>query len=1008
MSTRLFFALACSIQLAVAASTPALRPGKLLRKSLVGGQTHSYSITAAKGDYIHVEAKADGVDVSLVVYSAEGKKSVWWDNAFLIANADTRYRVEVAPDNPKAKRGHYRLRLERRPATEVDVQRVLAEQLCILAGAALARSKSDEALGYWHQALPLFRELKDARREAETLWQSASTLMDAFRFAEAEPEIEASVAIYRRLGDRAEEAAMLARQGVNLRLMNQFDKSRDALEESLKIRRNLRDKAALAESLDRLGITWSAQDRADRAVECYREALGIVRTLHGDPMELVRELNNISVAYAALGQNDKAAASLEEALPTVRRIGNKEREAVVLSDLGGVSINLKQYARAVRVLEQALAIQEALKQPNSQTLANLGSAYQRLGQTDKAIASLNRALPVARAQKERRNEGAILNLLGRTYRSAGQYDAAVAYYEQGRAILRQVQSPEFESISLSGLMLCWKGKGQPAIAIFYGKQSVNLLQGLRFQMRSMQLELRESFLKGNEEPYHDLAELLIAAGRLPEAEYVMDLLKEQEYRDFVRRAADAGEVRRAALTPAEAEWARRDDVLSDRIVAIGAERGTLLARPNLNPQERQRLESLDRDIEAANREFQRYVETLVQTDASRTRLEQLREGQGMMEDLRDLPAGTVAIYTLVTERKYVAILITSEIEKAYESAIPAVDLNRKILEFRELVEHPDLDVRPMAKELYGILLGPMAADLLQAKAQTIMWSLDGCLRYLPLAALYDGEKYLLEQYRLSVFTPASNARLKDKPSARWQALGLGMTKGALGAPPLPEVASELKGIIAQQAGGGVLPGEIVLDEQFTEQAMRAELRKRFAVVHIASHFHFEPGDESGSFLLLGDGSRFTLADLKSQTNLFGGVQLLTLSACSTGLSDAGGDGKEVEGFGVLAQREGARAVVASLWSVADVSTSLMMQRFYRLRQEDESASKLEALRQAQLELLHGELGGGNRAARRALIHDPGRTSAVKVPQAPKFAPDAKAPFAHPYYWAAFYLMGNWL
>src|SRR5262249_37907104 len=153
---------------------------------------------------------------------------------------------------------------------------------------------------------------------------------------------------------------------------------------------------------------------------------------------------------------------------------------------------------------------------------------------------------------------------------------------------------------------------------------------VRYRMRSMQRELQDSFLKRNEEPYHELAELLIGAGRLPEAEQVMDLLKEQEYREFVRRAAetDSGELRKAGLTRAEAGWAGRDEALSDRLVAIGAERGVLLAKPNLNPDERRRLDALERDLEAANREFQRYVESLAVLRPAPSKLEQLREGQG--------------------------------------------------------------------------------------------------------------------------------------------------------------------------------------------------------------------------------------------------------------------------------------------------------------------------------------------------------------------------------------------
>ena len=93
-----------------------------------------------------------------------------------------------------------------------------------------------------------------------------------------------------------------------------------------------------------------------------------------------------------------------------------------------------------------------------------------------------------------------------------------------------------------------------------------------------------------------------------------------------------------------------------------------------------------------------------------------------------------------------------------------------------------------------------------------MWSLDGVLRYLPLAALYDGKQYLIEQYRVSVMTRASNTRLLGHPDPEWKAAGFGVTKAYENAPPLPSVASELAGIIHTKPGdAGVLAGEIMLD-----------------------------------------------------------------------------------------------------------------------------------------------------------------------------------------------------
>src|SRR5207253_1299522 len=96
-------------------------------------------------------------------------------------------------------------------------------------------------------------------------------------------------------------------------------------------------------------------------------------------------------------------------------------------------------------------------------------------------------------------------------------------------------------------------------------------------------------------------------------------------------------------------------------------------------------------------------------------------------------------------------------------------------------------------------------------------------------------------------------------------------------------------------------------------------------------FQFVPGDETRSFLVLGNGERLSLEEVKNSVNLFSGVDLLSLSACSTGVGGPGADGREVEGFGVLAQRQGAKAIIATLWPVSDESTRLLMRHFYELR-----------------------------------------------------------------------------
>jgi CHAT domain-containing protein/tetratricopeptide (TPR) repeat protein len=874
-------------------------------------------------------------------------------------------------------------------------------------------SQFEKAIDYDEQALAIAREIKNRQSEGNALNNLGVAYDSLSKYEKAIDYDQQALAIGREIKDRQTEAKTLAHLGAVYSDMGQYEKAIDYEEQALAIAREVKDRQREGITLSNLGSAYLYLSKYEKAIGYYEQALAIVHEIKSREGE-ASILNDLSIVYYSLKQYEKAIGYYEQALAIAREIKDHQKEENALDNLGNAYSAMRQYEKAIGYYEHALAIAREIKdrQGEGAVLANLGEVYSKLRQYEKAIGYYEQALVIMREVKDRQSEGIVLSEIGDSYSGMGTYEKAIGHYEQALTIEREVKDRSTEAGSLDGLMEAWKGRNKPRMAVFYGKQAVNTVQSIRSDIHGLDPELQESFLNGNEKPYHTLADLLITQGRLTEAEQVLNLLKEEEYFDFVRRESSESSslTRHADLTPDEAAWEKRYREIGDQLVALGTERGELLNKKSLTPEETKRLAQLDQDLAAGNAAFEKFLGELAEhfsiTAEATAKIEQLREAQGIMEDLRELPKGTVAIYTLVGEDKYRSILVTPDVQKAYEYPIKAADLNRKVLGFRQATENPKLDPRPLGQELYKILVANLAEDLRQAKATTVMWSLDGALRYLPVAALFDGKRYLVEQYALSVFTPASNARLKDRPDRNWTAAGFGVTKAHEGASALPDVAIELNGIISQKPGQGILQGEVKLDDQFTEEAMRQTLLKHYPVVHIASHFRFQPGNETDSFLLLGDGNHLSLAELKNLPNLFGGVQLLTLSACNTGLGDTNGDGKEVEGLGVLAQRKGAKAVVASLWSVADVSTSLLMQEFYRTRKSS-TITKVEALREAQLALLRGTvMSSQNAPAKRELLHE----EVVKVgqPEASSFVVDPKTPYAHPYYWAPFFLMGNWL
>jgi CHAT domain-containing protein len=290
-----------------------------------------------------------------------------------------------------------------------------------------------------------------------------------------------------------------------------------------------------------------------------------------------------------------------------------------------------------------------------------------------------------------------------------------------------------------------------------------------------------------------------------------------------------------------------------------------------------------------------------------------------------------------------------------------------------------------AQQLYRWLVAPLEPDLQARQIDNLTFIMDAGLRSIPLAALHDGKGFIIEKYSVGLMPSLSltDTRYTDLRNAQVLAMGASQFSDQS---PLPYVPVELSAIANQ-----LWPGKSFLNEAFTLSNLQSIRQQQpFRIVHLATHAEFKPGQPNNSYIQLWD-SKLRLNELSKLGLDKPLVDLLVLSACRTTLGD-----EQVElGFAGLAVQAGVKSALGSLWYVSDAGTLGLMTEFYeKLKQ---APIKAEALRQAQLAMLKGEvrLQGGQ------LI-----TSNGSFLLPPELVLLREKPLSHPYYWSAFTLIGN--
>lgn len=878
-----------------------------------------------------------------------------------------------------------------------------------------AAGDKQKALDYARQAHDAFQAVGDHRGEANALI-GVGDIYASIRDRKAIDYYAQALDIARQLNFPRIQANALNKMGLVENAEGENQKALDHFNQSLPIfqRMNMADAAGLA--LSNIGLAWSGLGEEQKALDFYNQALPAVRAAGDHDAEAV-VLNNMGRIYQDLGDKQKAIDYYKQALPLLIAAGDHLMGVWALNNLGAAYTEMGDTKNALEVLNQVLSLQEGLPNRRSEAMAriSMGMAYHKQGDDQKALESMNQGLDIQRQVDDLPNEARAHTALAKIYWDMGEKTKALGNLNQALPLARATNDPMNLAPVLYGMMLVHKD--QPTLAIFYGKQAVNLLQQVRSNMQGIDKELQSTFVTSKAVFYHDLADLLIDQGRLPEAEEIIDLMKQQQLNDFTRDETKEG-TRPASLSAEEQKLEDAYEAATKDLIANYDAWSALDKKADLSDAEKKKKADLDKEIEQGSAKFEDlldHLDTVLQA-AEKQKLDRARDDvPGLASLVSELDNQTVMLYTLVTEDRYRVIVIRNNhtlVERS--TAIKSADLSRLVVQFVDQMSHPGdtKQLTEVSSKLYTVLVAPIEADLAQAHAHTLIWELDDVLHYIPMAALYDPatKQFMVEKYANAIITPTSVSMLDKVPdvkSATMLAMGLS-DKYDEHFSPLKNVAAELGAIVHDPKIAGThgpVTGTEWLNNDFTAANLKDQLKSgRYQLVHLASHFDAQAsGDARQSFLLMaGDatggasGFHLTLEALRRDPGFsMNHVELLTFSACKTAVAAKATDGHEVDGLAGVGHKLGARAVMASLWEVDDASTSKLMSDFYqRWAGSSTSVPKVEALRQAQLDLLLGK----DRPKEAADSRGFGAAKAAQI---------VPVGYAHPYYWAPFVLMGNW-
>ena len=678
-------------------------------------------------------------------------------------------------------------------------------------------------------------------------------------------------------------------------------------------------------------------------------AVGLLEA-HGLPNDRARMRFNRALDRIHERDLEGALADLDGARALV--VGRVDAEFDVALRLGRGSV-LHELGREAEAEAQLLA---ALRLARTGAVHRVPGAMRLLaqiqastGHVDRAIATLREAAALALAERGEAATGAVADL-GVVQARAGRVTDATATLDGWLARARKTEGgPSWEPLYWLGRLRADAGRGADAVALL--REAVADIE--RGEVVLDDDAARARYFADKLDVYRTLIRLLLSEGKVDEGLRYLERARLAELHEVERRGGGPPDPATELLTELDVQEARLQALLDKELAAA--------------PPDATRVGRLDGLLADVRRRRAGFLEGVDRNDAAFDRyairplaLEQLQQR---------LPLGVLVLAPVLLDDRLVVFAVTRTALTHFTAAVGPDEVRALVDGFIADVDPRRAEgaqgvaglarVRAKAGRLYDLLVRP-AFDALGVP-QTLVVSAMGSLRYVPFAALWDGDRWLVER------TLLVSATSLDVEAFAAPAAGDLRDASILA---LVDPDGTLPGARAEELGiERAYPGAVTTLEgaEATLAALRGKIRvPGFDIIHLATHGRLDAATPEASHIVLADGQLAydeipTLAPKKTR--------LVVLSACQTAVH-AGGSGVEIAGLAYQFKRSAVSRVVATLWEVDDDATAALMERFYvALRRGDGFAA---ALASAQRALLSDGEGLG---------------------------------LAHPAYWAPFFLMG---